>query len=397
MDSDSIGPGRKITVKFPKLSDDDVIVPGTAKLSFKIDLTSTDVDRTIVNNLGRAIIKTIVVKLYSKEIFTLNYADIFYCYTDLWKSTEERESSFEQGIQSEAIAKLRIDAGDKDESNANNNGIAKAYDNKFYIPLDFELISTHMPLHQGSIKEHLEFQIEFNDYNKVIKATGDAAAKYTISEVSLEYEIVSNATLASTIRKNHQGKKVMHFDDIVSYSTKSLDKSDDKWEFKINVSSKSLKAILLLFVDPADGGEAFDRDSEKFYNPKITDINITIGGRRNQLFDSGMKPAHHWQEISKYFIAGSETTVDAQGRGKKLTDMTPGDYFNDKYALLLHLRSTDDESLHGSGRDTNGQNNEIQLLIKKESETAGNLDVYIYYIQDAQVNFESERFAGKTS
>ena len=38
MDSDSIGPGRKITVKFPKLSDDDVIVPGTAKLSFKIDL-----------------------------------------------------------------------------------------------------------------------------------------------------------------------------------------------------------------------------------------------------------------------------------------------------------------------------------------------------------------------
>jgi hypothetical protein len=102
-----------------------------------------------------------------------------------------------------------------------------------------------------------------------------------------------------------------------------------------------------------------------------------------------MKPWHHWQAISKYFIAGSELYGHS--------DMTPEDYFDTKYGLLLDFRSTDDETLHGSGRNTNGKNNEIQLLIEKEVETAGNLDAYVYYIQDAQLNFENERFLSKTA
>ena len=33
--------------------------------------------------------------------------------------------------------------------------------------------------------------------------------------------------------------------------------------------AKSTKGILILFVDPADGGGSYARDTEKFYNPKI--------------------------------------------------------------------------------------------------------------------------------
>ena len=47
-----------LLVRFPNLGSDDVIVPGTANLSFNIELTSTtDPKRTLVKNIGRAIIK----------------------------------------------------------------------------------------------------------------------------------------------------------------------------------------------------------------------------------------------------------------------------------------------------------------------------------------------------
>ena len=47
-----------VLVRFPNLGNDDVIIPGTANLSFNIELTSTaDLNRTLMSNIGRAIIK----------------------------------------------------------------------------------------------------------------------------------------------------------------------------------------------------------------------------------------------------------------------------------------------------------------------------------------------------
>ena len=51
-----------------------------------------------------------------------------------------------------------------------------------------------------------------------------------------------------------------------------------------------MKGILILFVEPADGGTAYVRDTEKFYNPKIKNVEITLDGNPNQLFASGMRP-----------------------------------------------------------------------------------------------------------
>jgi hypothetical protein len=254
-----------------------------------------------------------------------------------------------------------------------------------------------MPIHQSDIKEHLEFQLTFNDRNKIVKASGDTDAKYAISEVNLEYEVVSNSNLARTITNLHKGKTVMLFDEIVNYTTKSLNKQDDKWDIKLSVSARSLKGILLLFVDPADGGAPFDRDSEKFYNPQIEDVAIAIGGKRNQLYDSGMKRPHHWNEICKHFSDGNHRTNQHVAKEFKLTDMSLPDYLTDKYGLWLDMRSTDDGSLYGTGRNTVGTNNEIQILIKREAEAAGTLDCYIYYIRDTQLNFENGRYIGTTS
>ena len=51
----TIGPGELLTVRFPDLKENQVTIPGTTKLTFNTTLVGTDVNRTLVKNLGRNI------------------------------------------------------------------------------------------------------------------------------------------------------------------------------------------------------------------------------------------------------------------------------------------------------------------------------------------------------
>ena len=79
-----IDQAQLMEVKFPNLGSDDVIIPGMANLSFNIELTSTtDLKKTLVNNIGRAIIKKLAVKFEGNEIMSVDDYDISMCYQDL--------------------------------------------------------------------------------------------------------------------------------------------------------------------------------------------------------------------------------------------------------------------------------------------------------------------------
>ena len=59
-----IDQAQLLLVRFPNLGSDDVIVPGTVNLSFNIELSSTvDANRTLVSNIGRAIIQKVGSKV----------------------------------------------------------------------------------------------------------------------------------------------------------------------------------------------------------------------------------------------------------------------------------------------------------------------------------------------
>ena len=114
-----------------------MIIQGTTKLTFNVSLSGTDTNRTLVGNLGRNIIRKLVVKLEGSQIISTDDYDILYSYYDCWKSTTERHSAVFQGILENAI-KHRINAADK-ASNASDETVASIFDNKFCIPLDFEI------------------------------------------------------------------------------------------------------------------------------------------------------------------------------------------------------------------------------------------------------------------
>ena len=76
-----IGQNQMLLVRFPNLGSDDVIIPGMANLSFNIKLDSTaDKNRTLVSNIGRAIMRKLAVKFEGNEILCVDDYDIFACY-----------------------------------------------------------------------------------------------------------------------------------------------------------------------------------------------------------------------------------------------------------------------------------------------------------------------------
>ena len=59
--------------RFPNSGSDDVIVLGTANLSFNIKSSSmVDPKRTLVSNIGRAIVKKLALKFEGNEILSLD-------------------------------------------------------------------------------------------------------------------------------------------------------------------------------------------------------------------------------------------------------------------------------------------------------------------------------------
>ena len=386
----TIDQGGILAVRFPDLGTNDVIVPGTSKLSFKIQLNSdTDANRTIVNNLGRAIVSKLEVKLEGRSIFTLDSSDVFLCYQDLWKTTNERSNAAYQGIQSEALRKIRINAGDKGTA-AKDVAIGTMYDNLFCIPLDFEILESHMPFFQSELKDRLSYELTFNNYGSVI-VSSDESASYTITDIHLEFEVITSPELATLLKRKYEGKHTVLYDRVIRHSKLTLNKSDTVWNIPLAPQAKSMKSILILFVDPADGGTSYARDTEKFYNPKITNVMTTLDGNPNQLFASGMRPHQQFGEIKKIFADGKHRTNTHVAKELELADIKLEDYATTKYALCLDMRTTDDDSLHGSGRKIEGASQSIQIQIEKKAETAGNLDAYVYYIHDAQLNFEKNR------
>ena len=144
----TIGPNELLTVRFPDLKENQVIIPSTTKLTFNISLAGTDVNRTLVGNLGRNIIRKLVVKLEDNEIISIDDYDILYSYYDCWKTTTERCNAVFQGIvesdsQTENAIKHRINATNK-ANNAKNQTVASIYDNRFCIPLDFEILESSL-------------------------------------------------------------------------------------------------------------------------------------------------------------------------------------------------------------------------------------------------------------
>ena len=190
------------------------------------------------------------MKLEGNEIISTDDYDILYSYHDCWKSTTERRSAVfqcivEAGSQTENAIKHRINAADK-ASDASDETVASIFDNKFCIPLDFEILESSFPLYQYGLDSHLTYELTFADYSDMIKASNPDAS-YTISNISLEFDTVTNASLASQIRTEYMKSSTL-YDRILRALIIPINNSDTSFSVDINSPSKSLKGVSLIFM-----------------------------------------------------------------------------------------------------------------------------------------------------
>ena len=85
----------------------------------------------------------------------------------------------------------------------------------------------------------------FNDYRRVIVSTeASPDANYKISDISMEYEIVTQPYLARRVSIEYQNM-VLLYDRVLRHIL--VNKLGTTWNWSFNMSCKSLNVILVLF------------------------------------------------------------------------------------------------------------------------------------------------------
>ena len=246
------------------------------------------------------------------------------------KMWQNRDLGLDPGLNSPELGCMKLRISAKDKSTApplQDKAIADAYGNKFIIPLGFGMLDSAAPYYQAGLGNRLCYKIMFNDYNRDINSSVAAPdAIYKITDISLEYEIITQPNLTRSIRSEYQSMALL-YDRILRYRKIIVNKSDTVWNWAFNMPCKSLKGILVLFEEE----KTFARDTSKYYNPKIRKVSEIVEGKPNQLYAQGMRLFEQYDETRKYFAEG-RLANDVQAQ-LQLYDVSLGEYLVNKYAL----------------------------------------------------------------
>ena len=114
------------------------------------------------------------------------------------------------------------------------------------------MLDSAAPYYQAGLRNRLCYEISFNDYNRVTKSAVSSPkvpdAKYKTTDISLEYEIVTQPDLARSVRSEYQHIALL-YDRILRHRQISMNKSDTMWNWSFYMPCKSLKGILVLFEE----------------------------------------------------------------------------------------------------------------------------------------------------
>lgn len=296
----SANPGEKLYIDIPKLSENVVLVPGTVRLIFNLTESGHD-DNRFVNNVGRALVRGMKV-IYGGEVLqdTQRY-DLIKLYEDLYLNKEEYDDLLKQGVSGENMRKLRANTTDKTTTDASEVALAAIHNNKYSIPLDHPILRDHGVLYLKALTDTFRFELTLAPVSDVVEYSSNTPeANYKITNLELEYGSIHNEYLAQEAAASYQVGRGFFYENIILHKEFIISKPNDSViNESINIPRKSMTGILCLFTEDYDAGA---RDTEKFVNPNIKSVDITIDGMPNQLYSKGMVSTDLWESIKEEFI-----------------------------------------------------------------------------------------------
>ena len=253
---------------------------------------------------------------------------------------------------------------------------------RYRLPINFEMITDHMPISGALLDSNLTFELTINSKNNVLIYASEVTSNFEMKNICLEFETVRDPVLYRDIDRELIGGTQFLYDHIHHYKREEIKKDVAFVNVEIQgLDRKSLKGILMLFEDEFTAGE---RDSEMFMNPTIKNIKYTIDGLPNKHYSSGYKEWDQWKEISKHFMP-------EEFKLHQLCNMDLPTYYSaHKFALWTDLRSTEDNSLHGTGK-MHESKNIIKMEITKNNHAKGKYIMHIYIISDARIIIKDKK------
>ena len=297
----SANPEETLYVSVPKLAENEVIVPGSLALVFDINLkvTGAHANNYLVQNVSRALVDKFIVKFASSIVQDTTSYGIYKTFEDLFRSRDERENMLREGIQDTDLNKLRSGAGDKDTSNAGRNTLNAVYGTKYRINLDHPILTDHGVLYPQALYNDLVFELTLAAAHEVVKGSDDNALGYKLENIQMEYEVIRSKKLADEVMSTYASGKEFAYDLVMREKVVLITRgSDTHLNLRVNPQRRSLKGILLLFINPYTAGA---RDTEHYFNPDITKVKVTVNGVPNRVCNEGLNGSDMWQELTRHF------------------------------------------------------------------------------------------------
>ena len=372
LNPNKINPEEDLYVDIPKLNPNLCLVPDSLRLVF--DFKNSNTKSWFLNNLSKLLKKRLVIKFAGKIVYDNTGESLLEIYKDLRKPEYERNDMIEYGIGNENLRKLIS----KDDSGASSGNTQKVSDKLMFDTfgtkqcLKLERILSHHGLYSPhGMVNNFQYIVTFPPSDEIMVAqSGHSKGKYSLENLELEYETIENLDLANEILSNYSTGRSLSYNYVTLMKTTEWDKDATLHNETINIPRKSMKAVVLLFQNKTL------TDSEEFVYPNITEVKISVEGIPNSVYSQGMPKRRFFEEAFRVFHCGF-TPCDSV--------MSVEKFFKDSFALVVDLRTLDDNFVYGNGKKLVNTQSGLLLVIKKTAITA-NVKCHIFVISDGLLN-----------
>ena len=366
-------PNDTFYVRMPKLSPNQVIVPDTMNLTFKFNNSNTK--SRFKNNLGRILCEGLTIQIGGEIVYDNRGEGMFEIYKDLWKSESKREGMLEYGIANENIRKLM--SGDDSATTSGKDDDVLLEKNQKVLKIKLGKILDGQGPYAPYNMSDVEYRIKLPESDKVLHAqTGETAGTYKLTDINLEFETIEGEKLVGQVKSDYQTGRQLWYDYTTLLKTLEWKKDSTVQSIDINIPRKSMRGVVLLFT------KKNPTDSEEFLNAKIELAKVSIDGNPNSVYSQGLTKSEIYNEARRFFGKAKDINND---------NLSKLDFLKDKYALVIDLRTVDQENVIHSGRNIIGVQSGILIEIEKLV-TSVDLLCHVFVVADGSVSIKNLKF-----
>lgn len=126
----------------------------------------------------------------------------------------------------------------------------------------------------------------------MVRGPDPSKLEYKLRNIKLEYETLRSKQLADEAVSVYTSGKEFSYDHVYLPRVVPINKgAETAININVNAQRRSLKGLLLLFVEPYTAGT---RNSEKYIFPNLKKTSVTISGEPSRVYTQGIESEDIW-------------------------------------------------------------------------------------------------------